>query len=401
MRLIFKSKGEPLYRSSFGERFGYFKGKKPGRYLWIHAVSVGEVVAAFPLIRNLVNRGYPCLVTSATPAGKQRIEQLLGDEVEKCFVPLDLAIAVKRFISSNMPLALIMVETELWPNIIAECKKKGVKIFLVNGRMSKASAKTYHKVSFLTASMFEKIDFCGVQTVRHRNRFVSLGVRKDQIEITGNLKFDIPLPDTNSGGVEEARALVGERPVLLGASTHEGEEVMLLQAFKKVREKLPNLLLILAPRHLNRLEQIVSLISDCRLNPAILSQTSRIVPTDDLLLIDKMGVLPTFYCCAQVAFVGGSMVPLGGHNLLEGVRAGCAVIMGPFVENIEDIAREFETNGAMSLVLDQLELEAEIYNILNDQQKRENLVSAASDILTSNSGALRMTESMILEHLDR
>jgi len=137
------------------------------------------------------------------------------------------------------------------------------------------------------------------------------------------------------------------------------------------------------------------------MKPALLSRTSRIVPTDDLLLIDKMGVLPTYYCCAQVAFVGGSMVPLGGHNLLEGVRAGCAVIMGPFIENIEDIAREFETSGAMSLVLDQSELETEIYDILNDQQKRKNLVSAASDILTSNSGALRITESRILEHLDR
>ena len=401
-RLVLKSFREPLYRTSFKERFGFFKRKDSTRdCIWIHAVSVGEAVAAYPLINNLVNRNLDCIVTSTTPAGKERVQQLLGNKVQTAFVPLDFKGAIKRFISNNNPTALIISETELWPNMIAECQIKKIKIFLVNGRMSKSSARTYRNVRFWTKGMFEAIDYCGVQTPRHKNRFISLGVKKNNIEVTGNLKFDIALPNINSGAVESAKNLVGHRTVLLGASTHEGEEDVLLMIFRDLLFLFPNLLLILAPRHMNRISRVNSLASRYGYNPELFSKTDYLSADKNILIIDEMGLLPSIYFCAHVAFVGGSLVPLGGHNMLEGVRAGCPVIMGPFIENIEDIVRDFEETGGMSIVKDASALKNEIKRLMLDSSLRSQMKMAANAILESNKGSLEITESGIVNAINR
>ncbi len=401
-RLVFKSFREPLYRTSFKERFGFFKGKDSTRdCIWIHAVSVGEAVAAYPLINNLVKRNFECIVTSTTPAGKERVQQLLGNRVQTAFVPLDFRGAIKRFISNNNPTALIISETELWPNMIAECQAKKIKILLVNGRMSKSSARTYRNIRFWTKSMFEALDYCGVQTLRHKNRFISLGVKKSNIEVTGNLKFDIALPNINSGAVDSARALVGHRTVLLGASTHEGEEDVLLRIFHDLLFLFPNLLLILAPRHMNRISRVYSMALRHGYNPELFSKTDSLSADKKILIIDEMGLLPSIYCCAHVAFVGGSLVPLGGHNMLEGVRAGCPIIMGPFIENIEDIVREFEENGGMSIVNDAPALKTEIKRLMSDSSLRAKMKTAANAILETNKGSLETTETGIVNAINR
>ena len=393
VRLVLKSLREPLYRTAFNERFGFFKRKDSVRdCLWIHAVSVGEAVAAYPLISNLVNRNLDCIVTSTTPAGKERVQQLLGNRVQTSFVPLDFRGAIKRFISNNNPTALIISETELWPNMISECQTKKIKIILVNGRMSKSSARTYRNIRFCTKNMFEALDYCGVQTPRHKNRFISLGVKKSKIEVTGNLKFDISLPDINSRAVDSAKNLVGQRTVLLGASTHEGEEDALLRIFQDLRSLIPNLLLILAPRHMNRISRVHSMALKFGFNPALFSKMEFLSADKNILIIDKMGLLPSIYCCSHVAFVGGSLVPLGGHNMLEGVRAGCPIIMGPFIENIEDIVREFEENGAMSLVKDPSALKNEVKRLMLDSSLRSQMKIAATAILEANKGSLKTTE---------
>ncbi|MEC8644406.1 MAG: 3-deoxy-D-manno-octulosonic acid transferase [Pseudomonadota bacterium] len=397
-----KSFREPLYRSFFKERFGFFKRKDSTRdCIWIHAVSVGEAVAAYPLINNLVTQNLDCIVTSTTPAGKERVQQLLGNKVQTAFVPLDFRAAIKRFISNNNPRALIISETELWPNMIAECQRRKIKILLVNGRMSKSSAQTYRNIRFWTKSMFEALDYCGVQTPRHRNRFISLGVKKNKIEVTGNLKFDIALPNINSGAVDSARALVGHRTVLLGASTHEGEEDVLLNIFHDLLFLFPNLLLILAPRHMNRISRVNAMALRHGFNPELFSKTDSLSVDKNILIIDEMGLLPSIYCCAHVAFVGGSLVPLGGHNMLEGVRAGCPIIMGPFIENIEDIAREFEENGGMSIVKDASALKNEIKRLMLDSSLRSQMRMAADAILESNKGSLKTTELGIVKAINR
>ena len=400
-RLIFKSFREPLYRTSFKERFGFFKRKDSVRdCIWIHAVSVGEAVAAYPLINNLVNRGLDCIVTTTTPAGKERVQQLLGNKVQTSFVPLDFKGAIRRFISSNNPKALIISETELWPNMISECQAKKIKIFLVNGRMSKSSARTYQNVRFWTKSMFEALDYCGVQTLRHKNRFISLGVKKSNIEVTGNLKFDISLPNINSSAVDSAKRLVRQRTVLLGASTHEGEEDALLNIFNDLRILIPNLLLILAPRHMNRIARVNSMALKYGFNPALFSKTDSLSADKNILIIDKMGLLPSIYWCSHLAFVGGSLVPLGGHNMLEGVRAGCPIIMGPFIENIEDIVRDFEENGGMSIVKDSSALKNEIKRLMLDSSLRSQMRFAASAILEANKGSLKITELGIVNAIN-
>ncbi len=401
-RLVFKSIREPLYRSSFRERFGFFKRKDNARdCIWIHAVSVGEAVAAYPLVNNLVNRDLDCIVTSTTPAGKERVQQLLGNKVETSFVPLDFRGALRRFISNNRPSALIISETELWPNMISECQTKKIKIFLVNGRMSKSSARTYRNIHFWTKSMFEAIDYCGVQTLRHKNRFISLGVDKSNIEVTGNLKFDIALPNISSAAVDSAKTLVGQRTVLLGASTHEGEEDVLLKIFRDLRLLFPNLLLILAPRHMNRIGRVNSMALKHGFNPELFSKTASLSNDKNILIIDRMGLLPSIYCCSHLAFVGGSLVPLGGHNMLEGVRAGCPIIMGPFIENIEDIVRDFEENGGMSIIKDSFALKNEIKKLLRDSSLRSQMRLAANAILEANKGSLEITESGIVNAINR
>tara|TARA_A100001015_G_scaffold320911_1_gene449102 strand:- start:3294 stop:4559 length:1266 start_codon:yes stop_codon:yes gene_type:complete len=401
-RLILKSFREPLYRTSFKERFGFFKRKDSVRdCIWIHAVSVGEAVAAYPLINNLVNRDLDCIVTTTTPAGKERVQQLLGNKVQTSFVPLDFKAAIRRFISSNNPKALIISETELWPNMISECQTKKIKIFLVNGRMSKSSARTYRNNRFWTKSMFEALDYCGVQTLRHKNRFVSLGVKRSNIEVTGNLKFDISLPNINSEAVDSAKTIVGQRTVLLGASTHEGEEDVLLNIFTDLRILFPNLLLILAPRHMNRIGRVNSMALKYGFNPELFSKTDSLSADKNILIIDKMGLLPSIYCCSHLAFVGGSLVPLGGHNMLEGVRAGCPIIMGPFIENIEDIVRDFEENGGMSIVKDSSALKNEIKRLMLDSGLRSQMRFAANAILEANKGSLKITELGIVNAINR
>ena len=401
IRLVLKSLSEPLYRTAFKERFGFFKRKDSFRdCIWIHAVSVGEAVAAYPLINNLVNRDLDCIVTSTTPAGKERVQQLLGNKVQISFVPLDFRGAIRRFITSNNPKALIISETELWPNMISECRTKKIKIFLVNGRMSKSSARTYRNIRFWTKSMFEALDYCGVQTLRHKNRFISLGVKKSNIEITGNLKFDIALPNINSVAVDSAKKLVGQRTVLLGASTHEGEEDVLLSIFDDLRFLFPNLLLILAPRHMNRISRVHSTALKFGFNSALFSKTEFLSDDKNILIIDKMGLLPSIYCCSHLAFVGGSLVPLGGHNMLEGVRAGCPIIMGPFIENIEDIVRDFEENGGMSIVKDSSELKNEIKRLMSDRSLRTKMRLAANALLEANKGSLKITELAIVSAIN-
>ena len=249
--------------------------------------------------------------------------------------------------------------------------------------------------------MFEALDYCGVQTLRHKNRFISLGVKKSNIEVTGNLKFDIALPNINSGSVESAKALVGHRTVLLGASTHEGEEDVLLRIFHDLLFLFPNLLLILAPRHMNRISRVNSMALRHGYNPELFSKTDSLSADKNILIIDEMGSLPSIYCCAHVAFVGGSLVPLGGHNMLEGVRAGCPIIMGPFIENIEDIVREFEENGGMSIVNDAPALKTEIKRLMSDSSLRAKMKTAANAILETNKGSLETTETGIVNAINR
>ncbi len=361
--------------------------------IWIHAVSAGETIAAAPLIARLKAAGFTCLVTNMTPAGRERVAALLaaqpqsGPQIENCYAPYDLPGAVDRFVRNNRPRLLLTIDTELWPNTLHICRVSGVKTMLVNGRLSARSASGYARIGALSSEMVGNLDHLAVQTEQHKARFLSLGASPDRVEVTGSLKFDATVAPDHQAQVSLAEQQVLGRPVLLGASTHEGEEAALLRLLPTLKQILPEVLLIIAPRHTHRADRVAQLCESVGFNVQRRNETGEPV-TADVLLIDTMGVLAAYYAVARVAFVGGSLVPVGGHNLLEGVRAGSAVVMGSHLDNIDDIAHQFVDVDGMCVANDETVLQRLVVELMIDDARRQAMVSAADQVLHRNQGAL-------------
>ena len=400
LRLFKRSLKEPGYRVAIRERFGFFRSKRPGNVVWIHAVSAGETIAAVPLIRRLLARDYTCLVTNMTPTGRDRVRVLLGDDVENCYAPYDLPGSVDRFLRNNRPRLLITIDTELWPNIIHGCARQGVPTMLVNGRLSSRSAAGYRRIHSLVLPMLQSLKLLAVQTQQHKDRFVSLGTDPDKVEVTGSIKFDAVMADGHPGRLESSRQRIAARPVLLGASTHEGEEAAMLSLLPALQQLIPDVLLVLAPRHTHRCDQVIRTCESSSQTVVRFSEDRAVAEQDQVLLIDVMGELDVFFSLARVAFVGGSLVPVGGHNLLEAVRAGTPVVMGRHLDNIEDIARQFIDRQAIRIVQDNLELQQVVLGLMKDSGETDRLVSAANEVMALNKGALSRVERLIVEVME-
>ncbi|MBO6558286.1 MAG: lipid IV(A) 3-deoxy-D-manno-octulosonic acid transferase [Pseudomonadales bacterium] len=399
LRLLWRSRKEPEYRKSVAERFGDFRSDHAGHVIWIHAVSAGESIAAAPLIERLLAQGYHCLVTNMTPTGRDRVRSLLGRKVENCYAPYDLPGSVARFLDTNRPLMHIVIDTELWPNTLAACNARQVPALLVNGRMSIRSARGYKKISGLSRPMLQSLTALSVQTDQHKQRFVELGVSENRVHVTGSIKFDAAESRDAAESISRARQLVGNRPTLLGASTHDGEESALIEAYLGAREVLSDVLLVLVPRHTHRVSQVLGYCESAGLTTTLFSDAGQQEVTSDVLLVDIMGELGAFYFTARTALVGGSLVPVGGHNLLEGVRAGCAVVMGPHLDNIDDIAAQFEEAGGMVVVKDAQALIKQLAMLLTDEQARARMSDAAMKVLEKNRGALDRIQQLVLQQL--
>lgn len=399
LRLLYRSIREPAYRQSIDQRFGCFRSRHAGEVIWIHAVSAGETVAAVPLVRRLIDAGYPCLVTNMTPTGRDRVRVLLSDLVENCYAPYDLPGSVNRFIANNKPRLMLTVDTELWPNTINACSRRGIPTMLVNGRMSEKSARGYRRLPALSKPMLQAMSRLAVQTRAHAERFEALGVSSDRIAITGSIKFDSVQRDGFEQRFLAARTLLAGRPVFLAASTHEGEEAAILQALVRIMKTTPNVLLVLAPRHTHRTDKVKELIENGGFRPVLF--TSGTTPSADnhVLLVDTMGELDVFFPLALVAFIGGSLVPVGGHNLLEAVQAGTVVVMGPHLRNIDDIARQFMDAQAMCVVSDANELAQDVARLMEDSDRRATMVAAANKVYARNRGALDRVFILIEETL--
>lgn len=401
LRLLWRSRKEPEYRQDILQRFGFYRSSTPGNIIWIHAVSAGETIAAVPLVQRLVDQGYRCLITNMTPTGRDRVRSLLGDRVENCYAPYDLPGSVYRFLAANRPRMLIIVDTELWPNTLGACRRRNTPAFLVNGRMSARSARGYSRIQSLSQPMFSGLSGLAVQTEQHRQRFIDLGAAPEVVQVTGSIKFDAYESGDIAHRIERARELIQGRPVLLGASTHEGEESPLIEAFLSARREQAELLLVLAPRHTHRAEQVAGYCSAAGLTVSRFSETQSLSETSDVLLIDVMGELEAFYHVAIVALVGGSLVPVGGHNLLEGIRAGCVVLMGPHLYNIDDIVRQFKEAGGMIVTQDAHDLIRQVARLLSDRAARDRINAAANNVLEANRGSLNRIEALISVQLTR
>lgn len=383
--------GNRVYFKNLGQRFGY-GFPNIDRCIWIHAVSVGEVQASVPLVRALQER-FPerrLLITTVTPTGAARVKAAFGDAVQHCYIPFEFPHAVRRFFDTVNPDAALIMETEIWPNLYRGCGVRGVPLVLVSARISPRSIPGYRKLLPLIRETLSHGIVIAAQSEADAERFLSLGASSARTRVTGNIKFDVELP----GGVIEAGVAlrdqkIGERPVWIAASTHEGEEELVLDAHRSLLAQIPNLLLILVPRHPERFADVRAMIEAADL--AVVSRTEGRAcdPDTAVWLGDTMGEVPLFYAASDVAFVGGSLIPIGGHNLLEPAAQGLPIVTGQHLFNAQDIADMFVDMKACRLVSDKNELVIAVADLIRSPDHAAELGDNAQQLLEQNRGALQ------------
>lgn len=389
LRLWWRGRREPGYRTAIGERFGRYGDRRLARHgdlIWVHAVSLGETRAAAPLIER-ISREHPdaeILLTSMTASGREAGRALYGERVLQAWLPYDVPFAVEAFLDGFRPRAGLLVETELWPNLVHACSRRGVPVHLVNARMSERSAAGYAKTSALTRPMLQALAGVAAQTRVDAERLERLGAR--DVVVTGNLKFDLDVPDAMLARGAALRDAIGrQRPVWLAASTREGEETLLLDAL--ARAPASDALLLLVPRHPQRFDEVEALLRSRGI--AFARRTSAVPATaaTRVLLGDTMGEMLAYCAAADVAFVGGSLLPLGGQNLIEPIAVGVPTLVGPHTFNFAEATERAIEAGAARRVHDADELLATVDALLGDPPARAGMRNAATAFLAEHRGA--------------
>ena len=389
--LLWRGLRNPAYLDRFFERFGYSQLPMRKNCIWVHAVSVGEVQAAVPLVNALLVRypDVPLVVTTVTPTGASRVRDHFGGRVSHCFAPYDLRGSVKRFFERLQPRLAIIMETELWPNLYLECGRGGIPLVLASARISPRSLNMNRRFVGLFREALSHGIVIAAQSASDAKRFRSLGANPSRTHVIGNIKFDIELPDSIvEDGNKLRRQYAGQRPVWIAGSTHENEEEQVLEAHAKVCAIIPDCMLLLAPRHPERFDAVARLISERGFSFARRTQSQQASPEVNVLLVDTLGELPMFYAAADLAFVGGSLVGVGGHNLLEPAALGKSTLTGPHTFNAPDIARMMTDSGATRLVHSQEELASELLRQFGDERARREAGLCALQIVKDNRGAL-------------
>ena len=384
-RLLWRSRREPGYRQHVGERFARYSGPPPtGPFIWIHAVSVGETRAAEPLVSALRARhpGHRIVLTHMTPTGRRMGETVFGDHVSRCYLPYDYPGAVARFLDRYKPRFGLLMETEIWPNLIQACKVRGVPIYLVNARLSERSYRRYRRVESLARESASALTAVAAQTEADALRLRALGARK--VAVTGSVKFEVNVP---ADQVEDGRAwrrLLGSRSVLLAASTREGEEPLVLDAFLNVAGSP---LIVIVPRHPTRFDEVAALLE--RRGLAYERRSSGRPVTDEtrVLLGDTMGEMARYYAACDVAFIGGSLLPFGGQNLIEACAVGTPVLIGPHTFNFAEAAERAIGSGAALRVDGVGALEAAAARLLADQSARARMAERGLAFSRAHQGA--------------
>jgi 3-deoxy-D-manno-octulosonic-acid transferase len=370
--------------------------------IWIHAVSVGEVQAAVPLVRALLEKfpEHSLLLTTVTPTGSAQVTAQFGEEVAHVYAPYDLPGAVRRFFQRTRPQLAIIMETELWPNLFHACRTRRVPLLLVNARLSARSVAGYRRVKPLVAQTLANVTGIAAQGEADATRFLQLGAPPECVIVSGNLKFEQRIPP---GLLERAAVLRRDwgtdRPVWVAASTHEGEDEQLLQVFEQLRGRFANCLLVLVPRHPERFETVAELCRQHGLKVVLRSERRPCEADTQVFIGDSMGELPLFLAAADVAFVGGSLVPHGGHNLLEPAALGVPVASGPHVFNFTEICELMVQAGACEVVDSGDELAATLGRWLSDANERHRVGERGRQVVEKNRGALQTVLTMIDRHL--
>ena len=390
LKLLYRSWKAPAYSARWQERFGFFNPVILNKPIWVHAVSVGETIAAVPLIKSLQEK-YPdrdVVVTTMTPTGSERVKALLGDSVFHVYAPYDLPGSVKRFLSIIQPHMLIIMETELWPNIIHYTANAGVPVVLANARLSERSARGYQRVGFIARPMLEQLSQVVAQNEASGERFKSIGISVDKVSVSGSIKFDfVPDPALVEQGQALRIELGGGRPVWVAASTHQGEDELVLEAHRKVLLRWSDALLIIVPRHPERFKDVYRL---CLASNEVARRSTKdaLGHGVQVLMGDTMGEMILFYAASDVAFVGGSLVERGGHNPLEPAALAMPIVMGPHVFNFEDICHLLSDAGGLKFVGSSELLANRINEFFEDDAYKKEVGLAANHIVEANRGAL-------------
>ena len=342
MRLLWRGIKAPAYRYRWHERFALYNKKYTQGIIWFHAVSVGEAEALFPLVRQ-IQKQHPdvrLLITTTTPTGSARVKAVMQDTVEHVYLPYDVPDAVNRFMHCFKPKLAVIMETEIWPNLFLYCGKNDIPLYIINARLSEKSSRGYQKIPSLVHPALAAIKFIATQTQDDANRFIAIGADSEKVLTLGNIKFDVEIPQSIiEQGLQLKTDLFTGRFVWLIASTHKDEEAIFLEIYKEIKPKIPELLLVIVPRHPERFPDVKKLCEQFQLAVVMRTMESRVYLETDVYLVDTMGELKMLYAASDVAFVGGSMVSRGGHNILEAAAVGVPVMFGPYMHNFKEIAR--------------------------------------------------------------
>jgi 3-deoxy-D-manno-octulosonic-acid transferase len=394
VRLLWRSRRERRYLRHWNERFGYFRAARDAPPLiWLHAVSVGETRAAEPLLRALRAR-YPdhrVLLTHMTPTGRETGVELFGDTVERAYLPYDYPGAVRRFLDAWRPCVGVLMETEIWPNLILANAQRGVPLYLVNARLSEKSYSRYRRFPRLAAAALRGFSGIAAQTEEDARRFVALAAQR--VAVTGNLKFDVVPPDALVRLGQDWRSRCGERPVLLAASTRDGEEALVLDAFEAMA--LHRALLVIVPRHPQRFDDVARLLQQRGLSFQRRSEDVPVRADTRVLLGDSMGEMFAYYAACDVAFIGGSLLPYGAQNLIEACAVGRPVLIGPHTYNFAEATELAIAAGAALRVVDSAALADAARRLLTDREAAVQMAKAALAFSRHHQGATKRVIDML------
>lgn len=389
LKLLWRGRKQPEYLAHWGERFGFYSHNMRKPVIWLHCVSVGETRAAEPLVKALLEQ-YPqhqIVLTHATPTGRATGSQLFGDKIQSVYLPYDVPFAVKRFLQHFKPAIGIIMETELWFNLIAACKQQHIPLLLLNARLSEKSAKGYQKLGRLVREGLQDLSAIAAQTGADAARLKQLGA--GQVQVMGNIKFDVaPHDDAETAGLALRKQLGSHRPVFLAASTRDGEEILILDAVSKAN--ISNLLTMIVPRHPQRFDEVAELLKEKTsgfIRRSSIGNDTVVNPQTSFVLGDSMGEMFTYYASCDVAFIGGSLQPLGGQNLIEACSMGKPVMIGPHTFNFMQASEMAVDAGAAIRVMDSDELAEQLKLLFADPEKQNAIRNAALAFTAANRGA--------------
>jgi len=382
------------YLGRWNERFGFIADDHPKGGILVHAASVGEFNAANPLIKRLLKTfpDIPLTVTTLTPTGSERVSRVLGDKVFHSYIPIDTPGAVRRFLKRLQPRLIIVMETEIWPNLYLQSQAQDIPLLMANARLSKRSVKRFQRMPGFVADVLQTVNWIGAQSKADAERLIYCGAKPQHVDMTGNIKFDLAVPASLEERAEALRLRWGrQRPVLVAGSTHEADENVILPAFVSLLSTLPDALLILVPRYPERFTRATQLARAAGLQTELRSQGEACSKQAQCFVIDSIGELMSYYACADLAFVGGSFGDQGGHNPLEPAALGKPVLLGPNMENAKEIAAQLLQDNAARRVNNQSTVQEAAQEILSDGVLRDRMGQAGRELIEKNKGALDLT----------